>query len=334
VRLVVPLLLALAIAFPQARAAAPRLRSAQLDEAIYAQVKKGFSGCVLIARGSAVVLDRGYGDGIGPDSLFWIASVAKQFVAATILMSAEHGQLALDDPVSRFFSWAPPDKRDVTVRELLSHTSGFAPGDSADGARDRNTAVSAIFANPSAGARGRFRYSNDNYQLAAAIMEVVTESPYHEVARELWRRAGVFGIGFAGDPGTRQVAAARGKTPERLLRASWGAQGVFSTARALWQWEQALGDNRVLSHESGQLLFQGVAPIEEGEAALGWFVGHEADGAAYYFTRGNEDFGPNALIYIYPKTETVVVILSHAGQANDDLSWSRELLKQLLPMLR
>jgi CubicO group peptidase (beta-lactamase class C family) len=334
VRISAAFLLAFAIAVPQAGAAPARLRSAQLDEAIYAQVKKGFSGGVLISRGKTAVLDRGYGDGIGPDALFWIASVAKQFVAAAILAGVEQGQLALGDPVSRFFPDAPADKRDVTVQELLAHTSGFAPGDSADGAKDREAAVRAIFAHASAGPRGQFRYSNDNYQLAAAIVEVVNEMPYRDVAKELWKRADIFGIGFAGDPGTRRVAAAAGNTPERLSRASWGAQGVFSTTRALWGWQQALASSRVLSRESVARMFQGVAPIQEGEAALGWFVGREADGETYYFTRGNEDWGPNALVYIYPKSETVVVILSHAGDAPSGLSWSRELLKQLSPMLR
>src|SRR5258708_34485005 len=216
-----------------ARAAPRRLHANELDEAIYAQVRKGFSGGVLIARGGAIVLDRGYGDGIGADSLFWIASVAKQFVAATILAGVEHGQLKLDDPVSRFFPEAPAEKRDVAVRELLSHTSGFAAGDSADGAKDRDAAVRAILAHPSAGPRGRFRYSNDNYQLAAAIVEVATGMPYREAAHELWSRGDVIGVAFAGEPGTRQVVAARGKTPERLSRASWGAQGVFCNTRAL-----------------------------------------------------------------------------------------------------
>src|SRR5260221_12473586 len=101
-------------------------------------------------------------------------------------MIADDGQLALVDPFSLFFSWAPPDKRDVTVRELLSHTSGFAPGDSADGARDRNTAVSAIFAHPSAGGGGRVRLSHDNYQLAPAVMEVGTRRPDPERARDAW----------------------------------------------------------------------------------------------------------------------------------------------------
>ena len=41
------------------------------------------------------------------------------------------------------------------------------------------------------------------------------------------------------------------------------------------------------------------------------------------FTRGNEDFGPNGLIYGYPDTNTVIVVLTHAGQANDEISWSR-----------
>jgi CubicO group peptidase (beta-lactamase class C family) len=315
--------------------AAPRaVHANDIDAAVSAEVAKGFSGGVLIARKGSVIFDRAYGDSIGPDTSFWIASLAKQFVAAAVMRAAERGKLDLGDPITRFFPDAPADKRDITVRDLLAHTSGLAPGDSADNARDRDAAARAILAQPLAGPRGTFRYSNDNYQLAAAIAEAALEMPYREIMSEMWQPARLLYAGFAGEPAARAVARARGKTPERLLHKSWGAQGVVATPGDLYRWYAALRSGKVISAPGVEQMFRGVTPIQEGEAALGWFVGREAGGARYYFTRGNEDWGPNGLMYAWPDDDLVVIILTHAGDAPDGTPWSRAMLAKLLPMLR
>jgi hypothetical protein len=70
-------------------------------------------------------------------------------------------------------------------------------------------------------------------------------------------------------------------------------------------------------------LFAPVAPIKEGSAALGWFVGATESGERRIFVRGNDDFGPNSLIHIYPDRDLVVIVLTHAGDKNEDISWSR-----------
>jgi len=51
------------------------------------------------------------------------------------------------------------------------------------------------------------------------------------------------------------------------------------------------------------------------------------------FTRGNEDFGANSLIYVYPDREIVIVVLTHAGNANSQLSWSRFVHAQIQNLL-
>jgi hypothetical protein len=71
------------------------------------------------------------------------------------------------------------------------------------------------------------------------------------------------------------------------------------------------------------------AQIGEGEAALGWFLGRTSLGNPVRFTRGNGDFGPNSLIYAYPDQDVVIVILTHSGDASEDVSWSRAILADL-----
>ncbi len=113
-----------------------------------------------------------------------IGSISKQFTAAAILLLAEQGKLSLDDPVSKYV----PDLtrgNEVTIRELLSHTSGYQdywPQDyvpplmlqpiSADGIMDRWARKPLDF-DPGT----KWQYSNTNYVIAGVIVEKVSGKP-------------------------------------------------------------------------------------------------------------------------------------------------------------
>jgi CubicO group peptidase (beta-lactamase class C family) len=296
---------------------------------------EGFSGAVLVARGRKVVFDHAYGAPHGTalttQSRFWIASAGKQFVSTAVLTCVDRGRLTLDDPLVRFFPDAPADKRAITVRQLLSHTSGLGQSYTGEDQPDRATAVARMLAVPLAAAPGAgFHYSNSNFQLAAAIVEVISGADYKTFAREqLWRPAGLGSTGFAADAGAASVSPARQATPERLSHAEWGEEGVYSTTGDLWRWWRALQDGKVLSSASLAALFAPGVQISEGEGALGWFRGRSATGARTIFTRGNEDYGPNSAIYAYPDTGVVAIVLTHAGDSPHDLSWSRRIIAEI-----
>lgn len=320
-----------ALAAPRARAEALR---PDLNRLIARAVSEGFSGAVLVRRGGRMLVHGGYG-AIGgrrmqPDGRFWIASGGKQFTAAAVLKLEGLGRLALADPQSRFFPEAPADKAAITLRQLLSHTSGLGQSYASEGRADRASAVAAMLAEPLKGAPGGgFIYSNSNYQLAAAVVEVASGRPYRDFVREaLWRPAGLTGSGFAGDAGSSQVGPAAGTLPARLLHPSWGAEGVYSTTGDLARWWDALHAGRIMPRTEAAHLFEPVTPIQEGRAALGWFLGRTARGAATIFTRGNEDWGPSSLIYAYPERGVLIVVLTHAGD-HGERSWSRELLGRI-----
>ena len=89
------------------------------------------SASIAIVQGGAITYLQAYGDGridphtpALPPMRYSIGSISKQFTAAAVLLLAEQGELSLDDPVSRF---VPNLTRgsEVTIRELLSHTSGY-----------------------------------------------------------------------------------------------------------------------------------------------------------------------------------------------------------------
>lgn len=87
---------------------------------------------LLVARGGEIVQAEGYGLAnvelqvpVKPETVFQSGSVGKQFTATAVMMLVEEGKIGLEDPLTKFFPEAPATWKDVTVRELLSHTAGF-----------------------------------------------------------------------------------------------------------------------------------------------------------------------------------------------------------------
>ena len=116
-----------------------------------------------------------------------IGSISKQFTAACILLLQEQGKLRLDDPVAR---WFPNFTRaqDVTVRNLLTHTSGYsdyAPQDYTIPAWTKPIAPLTLLnewaTRPLDFQPGtKWQYSNTNFQIAAQIVEKASGQKYHD----------------------------------------------------------------------------------------------------------------------------------------------------------
>lgn len=305
-----------------------------VEQAVAGEVRSGFEGAVLVARGDRIVVDAEYPGRANTStggSRFILSSTAKQFVAAALLTCQERKLLSLDDSIDRFFPGAPASLAAVTVRQLLTHTSGLPPSYAAEDATTRDEAVRAILSlAPTVPPGTQFQYSADNYQLAAAIVEVVTRTAYAAfLERELLMPAGLRDTGRITAANAALLAPLAGELPPRLLRDTWGMQGYYSTADDLFAWYRALHAGVILKPASVEQLFTPSVKIKEGHTALGWFVGRTDGGATRLFTRGNDDFGANSLIYVYPETDTVVVVLSHAGNNDREVSWSRSMLASI-----
>jgi CubicO group peptidase (beta-lactamase class C family) len=192
-------------------------------------------------------------------------------------------------------------------------------------AENRDVAIKSILDEPLADRPGaRFIYSSDNYQFAAALIEIVSGKNYEDFVRtELFEPVGMRDTGQAVAGRDPSVAPTIQTIPARLLQRRWGQMGYYSTTRDLLRWCNALRSNQALSPQSVKKLFNPVAPIQEGAAALGWFIGETESGMRRIFSRGNEGFGANGLIYLYPDTDTAIIVLTHAGNNNDNVSYSR-----------
>jgi CubicO group peptidase (beta-lactamase class C family) len=323
-----------------ALAAGPGSEAELLRDRLRDAVRRGYSGAVLVARGDQVMLHEGFGairgHAIERDDRFWISSTAKQFIAAAVLQLSDQGLLSLDDPLSRFFPAIPADKLPIKMRQLLSHTSGLPQGYQSEGMPDMHTALAAITVVPLSAAPGTgFQYSNLNYDLAATVIEQVSGLACRDYVRaRLWGTVGLARTAFASPSTTPLVSPLPGEIPPRLQSASWGAHGAYSTVADLFLWFGALRKGQVISVAARNRLWAPVVQIGEGMAALGWFHGASAGGIPCIFTRGNDDFGPNSLIYWYPRKGLTIIVLTHAGDESDERSWSRAILDDAEAVLR
>lgn len=219
-----------------------------------------FDGVALVSRSGQTVLRKGYGCAdrktavaVGATTISDIGSVAKTFTAAAILHLEAHGTLDTGDALARFYPDIPDDKRDITLRQLLTHTSGLDDfhADSDFEPMTRAEAERRIFAlemkfPPGSGEA----YSNAGYTLLAAIVERATGEPFRDyLRRALLQPAGLSDTGWYGDPGIDSSRLARGygnqapgtTTFER--DSTWalvGAGGMVSTVDDLYAWHHTL----------------------------------------------------------------------------------------------
>lgn len=148
---------------------------------------------VAITRGKDVLYVRGYGhDSTGAhiteDTPFRVASVSKSFTSLAVMQLVDDGKIGLDEPVKKHlpaFRTADPRSEEITIRELLNQTSGMADSgfpevslpqpSSLRGAVERLHSAKLV-AEPGT----QWNYHNPNYQVAARLVEVVSEEPFDE----------------------------------------------------------------------------------------------------------------------------------------------------------
>jgi D-alanyl-D-alanine carboxypeptidase len=123
-----------------------------------------------------------------PDTVYKIGSVSKQFIASGIMLLVDEGKVSLDDKISKFLEGTPDTWKEITVRHLLTHTSGIvreAPG--FDPLKIQNDAdvIKTAYPLPLRFAPGeKYEYCNVGYFTLAEIIRKVTGKPWVEYLNE------------------------------------------------------------------------------------------------------------------------------------------------------
>lgn len=179
-------------------AAVPQSPPPALDAAIRAEMERQrIPGVAVgVVRAGSVVAARGYGlanvehdVAVTADTIFQSGSLGKMFTSAVVMLLADEGALALSDPIAKFLPGAPPSWSTITVRHLLSHTSGIP--EYTNGAIDlRRDYTEDELAGMAYGLKPEFtpgekwKYSNTGYVLLGIIVRKASGRFYGDLLVE------------------------------------------------------------------------------------------------------------------------------------------------------
>ncbi|WP_448097620.1 serine hydrolase [Luteibacter yeojuensis] len=301
---------------------------------------------VTVVKHDRIVLARHYGTAsiefrqpVRDDTVFAINSVTKAFTGVAAMRLVQAGKLDLAAPVGRYLPDLPADWRRVTIRQLLSHTSGLpdimrAPTVETDAA----AAWAWVQQRPIDFAPGdRFAYCQTNYTIIQRVLNNIEgralDAPLAEEQLHLagmrhtfygdaydvipgkaptyrWKLPGPLINGYSGamPDATRTLMAAS----ERFLPFRRASSGLNSTATDLANWLIAINDGRLLTPEARNTMWTPVAFTDgkPGEWALGWQTWKRGSHHVVGMTGGGR-----AAVFYFPEDQVGVVILTNLAGA-------------------
>jgi CubicO group peptidase (beta-lactamase class C family) len=321
---------------------APGVRADSVDDYVNLQMRQsGIPGLALaVTRNGAVVKAAGYGLAnvendvpVAPQTVFQIQSVTKQFVATAIMMLVEEGKVALDAKVSTYLDGTPETWKEITIRRLLSQTSGIKdfinePTASLRLEVSEQEVFRALVPRPLNFQPGeRYAYSNSNYHLLAMIIRKVTGESYGTFLRK--RVFDPLGMTQTRVISLSEIIPHRASgynragnelcngqfVAESIL--AYGGGGLLSTAADMAKWDLALRGDKLLPHSRLEQMWTPTR-LNDGTFSnygFGWGIGGQPP-HRFVQHSGGHITGFTSHIVRYLDDDLSVIVLVNAGFAN------------------
>lgn len=292
-----------------------------------------FTGAILVARNGEALVDTAYGMAsyeLGvpntPSTVFHIASMTKQFTAMAIIQLRDRGKLGLGDPICSYLADCPAAWRPITIRHLLTHTSGIR---NASSLPDWDEELSLKHYNraefldlfrelPLEFLPGeKYSYSNSGYFLLGMIVERVSGLAFDSFLKDnIFVPLGMAQSGYDDNravvPGAATGYYSRGTA---FITATYvdptvrlGDTGIVSTTGDLLRWDQALYTDRLISRRSLDEIF---TPYRNGYG-YGWEIGTRFGRKT--IGHSGSDAGFSSYILRFPDDRLTVVILGNGDR--------------------
>lgn len=294
-----------------------------------------FSGTILIARNGVPLVSRAYGmanvELHTPNStatVYDLASVSKQFTATLIMQLMEQGKLDVTKSICTFIERCPPAWQPITLRHLLSHTSGIPNFSSLpdwdEQLSHRNYSRSTLLALfrdlPLEFTPGtRYRYSNSGYFLLGLVIEKVTQRAYGEVLRSnITEPIGMVHTSFNDNrllvehraTGYYSLGTSFITARQMSLSTLLGSGGIQSTTEDLLRWDRALYTDQLLSPASRREMF---TPVLNGYG-YGWQIGESLGRSRVDHSGSFRGF--STYIVRFLRDSLTVIVLSNSDRAS------------------
>jgi len=295
---------------------------------------------VAVLRGDHIVLMRGWGEAnvelrapATDSTVYQSGSLGKQFTAALVLQLAGEGKLGLDQPVRRYLTDGPPVWDSITVRHLLTHTSGIP--DYTDSAVDlRRDYTEAELVRVAAGLTPLFppgahwRYSNTGYVLLGAIIRRVTGSFYGDLLRRrIFLPLGMRSARIISEADiVPNRAAGYRLSGDTLLNQEWVAPllnttadgSLYLTVRDLARWVVGWDTGAVLSARDRDLAWTPVR-LDDGTSypyGFGWELNELRTARRIGHTGSWQGF--RTALERFPASDLTVIVLANLAEAHPE----------------
>jgi CubicO group peptidase (beta-lactamase class C family) len=336
------LLVALGIAGADVRAQAPSDAVARIDRIFESFDSARSPGCAVgVARNGETVLERAWGMAElehrvanAPGTIFEAGSVSKQFTAAAVVLLALEGTLSLDDDVRRWVPEVPDYGERITLRHMITHTSGLRDWGSVAGisgwGRSNRTHdhdhVLDIISRQSAlnfPPGQQYSYSNSGYNLLAVVVERASGRSFADFSRErLFEPLGLHDTQWRDDyrrivPGRSGAysPAGDGFRINVPIEHVHGNGGLLTTVRDLLTWNEHLRRGTLGSELTAEMHTRGV--LNDGQEI------HYAGGLQFGVQNGfprishtGSTSGYRAYLALFPEQALSVALLCNVSSAN------------------
>ena len=263
------------------------------------------------------------------DSVFEIGSITKQFTASCILLLQQDGKLSVEDRIGRYLPDIPVAWTNVTIRHLLTHTSGIRSYTGLDGFALTKHLTQAQFMEIIGKQALEFqpgeawKYSNTGYSLLGYLIENVSGKSYWQFLRERILEPLSMGATTGRNPGnliTNRVAGYE-QTNHMHINRDYDLTDVFSagamvsTVGDLAKWNTALDSETVLTSKSKKAAWspQNLNNGQVTRYGFGWFV--ETVEGRRNVGHGGSTSGFNASVQRFPDDRLLVILLTNTDES-------------------
>ena len=287
---------------------------------------------LIVVKDGKTIVRRGFGYAnleehtkAGPETNYRLASVTKQFTAACILLLKQDGKLRLDDPVRKWLPELPAGDDKITIRNLLTHTSGLIDYEDLIAA-DRTAQIDDNDVLRMIASQNRLyfepgsahRYSNGGFVLLGLIVERASGMGLADFMKKRifqplgMERTLMYEHGRGPEVANRAYGYTEtdGKwkrTDQSVTSATRGDGGIYSSVDDLAKWDAALYVDKLLNADSRKLAFTPTDPLDDPDVDYGF--GWRLSGDTVWHS--GESIGFRNVIVRWPKRHLAVIILSN-----------------------
>ncbi len=300
-------------------------------------------GCAVgVVRNDSLIFSKGfgmanleYGVPITPETIFHIASVAKQFVAYSILLLEKQGKLSLEEDIHKYLSWFPDLKETITIRNLLNHTSGIRDqwellaitGTRLEDVITQDQIIKILSKQQALNFKPgtNWSYSNSNFTLLAEIVRSISGQTLRQFTDSaIFKPLGMNNTHFHDDyreivPNRSYPYVAAGKDHYGDAVNSYATVGpasLFTNIDDMSKWimnfyAPTVGDQKLIQELTQPVIVNGV---KKRNYAKG-IVADSIYGQKRY-QHGGVDVGYQAFVSVFPDQKMGFIVFSNLGDVN------------------